>query len=256
MDDFIIGYCGRNQHRKNLPALFDVFYRFNAIHRNSTLYLHTEPIAPPQIGWNLVDLIDLTAEKYTKDEEKKAEIFDKILFSFEESLAPSTSESKSKKTTSSLPPPAVGDKEDEKKKVAEKAAEEKEGIKKGEKHDPLCKFYNTLSANVSATKSEGFCLPIIESMACGIPQVVPDHTTLPELCEGCGELVKIEHEIITSIGTINYQVDIEDFVKKLERLYDNPQLCEKYSKNAVKKAKGYDYSKEIIPKWLNLIDKF
>lgn len=249
-NNFMIGYCGRNQRRKNLPALFDVFYRFDAIHRNSTLYLHTEPIAPPQIGWNLVDLIDLTAEKYTTDEEEKAEIFDKILFSFEESQAPAT---ESKKPTPSHPPSAAaGDKKGEKK----KAVEEKEVIKKGEKHDPLCKFYNTLSVHASCTESEGFCLPVLESMACGIPQIVPDHTTLHELCEGCGELVKTEYENITPIGTINYQVDIEDFVKKLERLYDNPQLCEKYGKNAAKKAKGYDYSKEIIPKWLNLIDKF
>ncbi len=249
-DNFIIGYCGRNQRRKNLPVLFDVFYRFNALRLNSTLYLHTEPIAPPQIGWNLVDLIDLTAEKYTNVEELKAEVFDKILFSFEDSLA---SESESKNIiTPSHPPSAAEDKEGEEK----KAVEEKERVKTEEKYDPLCKFYNTLSIHASCTESEGFCLPVLESMACGTPQIVPDHTTLYELCVGCGELVKIEHEIITSIGTINYQVDIEDFVKKLEKLYDNPQLCEKYGKNAVKKAKGYDYTSNIIPKWLELIDKF
>lgn len=248
-NSFIVGYCGRNQQRKNLPALFDVFYRFNALRLNTMLYLHTELIAPSNIGWNLANLIELTAEKYINDEEDKAEFFDKVLFSFEDA-SPSKSISPFFKDKKKGEEKAKGEKR-EREKGKERGIEDK--IKE---YDPLCRFYNTFSSFATCTKSEGFCLPLLESMACGIPQVVPNHTTLFELCEGCGELVKIEHEIITPFGTINYQVSIEDFVTKLTKLHDDPQLCEKYSKNAVKKAKKYDYNENIIPEWLKLIDSF
>jgi len=52
---FIVGNVGRNQWRKNIPALFKAFADFSRNKPDAILYYHGAIV---DIGWNILDLID------------------------------------------------------------------------------------------------------------------------------------------------------------------------------------------------------
>jgi len=56
-NSFIIGYVGRNQWRKALDKLVFAFVKFKERHPNSFLYIHSNPEATSDYGWNFCDLL-------------------------------------------------------------------------------------------------------------------------------------------------------------------------------------------------------
>ena len=108
-------------------------------------------------------------------------------------------------------------------------------------------LYNLADCFVSATSSEGYGLGHIESMACGIPQITPDCTSLTELV-GTGEnargllaKIKMEHTIqdLTKRGL----VDIVDLANKMKIMYQNNEDRERYSKNCLLFVQPYSWKK-------------
>lgn len=126
--------------------------------------------------------------------------------------------------------------------------------------EEMVKLYNIADCYVSPTMGESFSLPAIEAMACGNPCIIPNHTTGPELV---GEpktgllidLLKMKNtDIFGWTGpTISdkWLIDPVDMADKMTKIYKDEKLREKFSKNAVKFAKGYDWEKVIIKKWLD-----
>jgi len=54
---FVIGYVGRNQWRKAIDKLIFTFVRFKQHHQNAFLYIHSNPQATNDYGWNFLDLL-------------------------------------------------------------------------------------------------------------------------------------------------------------------------------------------------------
>jgi len=52
-DSFVVGFVGRNQQRKNIPALMEAFKKFSEGKDNTYLYLHTPTV---EVGWNILEL--------------------------------------------------------------------------------------------------------------------------------------------------------------------------------------------------------
>jgi len=46
--------------------------------------------------------------------------------------------------------------------------------------------YRACDAWVTASEHEGFCVPVVEAMACGRPVIVPDITAMPETAGSAG----------------------------------------------------------------------
>jgi len=59
--------------------------------------------------------------------------------------------------------------------------------------DTLNTIYNACDVGVNTCKGEGWGLVNFEHAACGVPQVVPDHTSCKEIFEGYGELIRCDH---------------------------------------------------------------
>ena len=59
--------------------------------------------------------------------------------------------------------------------------------------DMLNTIYNAADVGVNTCKGEGWGLVNFEHAACGVPQVVPDHTSCKEIFEGYGELIRCDH---------------------------------------------------------------
>jgi len=83
---------------------------------------------------------------------------------------------------------------------------------------------------LSCARSEGWNLPLIESMSCGTPSIYSDCSGQLEFAEGRGLPVKISHEKLVSDSTYNhfnesignyYEPDFEDLCKVMRDSYEN-----------------------------------
>ncbi len=132
-------------------------------------------------------------------------------------------------------------------------------------------IYNIMDIFLLLTSGEGWGMPIVEAQACGIPQIVTDYTTSREIIKGklpTGELVNLVgsdkdtpdphiNEILEGTILGSWQVDrgvasINDAVKKLNLLYNDQKLRQKYSKNSIKNSKKYEWG-EIIKQWKKVL---
>ncbi|MEM2260842.1 MAG: glycosyltransferase family 4 protein, partial [Ignisphaera sp.] len=56
--------------------------------------------------------------------------------------------------------------------------------------EQLAHLYNAMDVHILCSKREGFGIPILESMACGVPNICHNFSSMPELVKGRGWLVK------------------------------------------------------------------
>jgi glycosyltransferase involved in cell wall biosynthesis len=119
-------------------------------------------------------------------------------------------------------------------------------------------LYNAMDVHMVASKREGFGIPIIESMAAGIPNIVHDFSAPPEFVKGRGWLVK-------SCGTgLNYQTtplnaetgvpDTYDIADKIKKAYFNTDERLKFGKLSYEYAKQYDWKKIVHEQWVPLLE--
>jgi len=121
--------------------------------------------------------------------------------------------------------------------------------------ETLNKVYNGFDIHALSTTGEGFGLPIIESMAVGIPNVMTSFTTAKELIgnDERGAHAKVEAFVEGNQGTNRALVDEHNMAEKFEILYNNEGLRKDMNKRCVEFAKQYDW-KKLIPKWVDLIE--
>ncbi len=127
----------------------------------------------------------------------------------------------------------------------------------GWSEEALSRLYNMSDVFVSSTSSEGFGLTHLESMACGIPNIAPDCTSLTELIgndkkEQRGLLAKINDSDMIIDMTSRQLVDISDLSSKMKEMYTNKELRETTSKNCLKFVEPYTWT-EIAKKWDKII---
>jgi len=118
----------------------------------------------------------------------------------------------------------------------------------------MCRLYNMADCLVISSSGESFCLPVIEAQACGLPCIMGDNSTGPELVgePEAGLLCNVTQPIVNPLIADIFPVDVEDMAKCMERIYKDDELRKKLSKNALKNAENYKWER-IIPIWQGLI---
>jgi glycosyltransferase involved in cell wall biosynthesis len=114
--------------------------------------------------------------------------------------------------------------------------------------------YNSFDIFTLPTRGEGFGLPILEAMSCGVPVVVTNYSAYPEWVAGAGELVPpvaLEAEPLTNIRRAI--IDMDSYVGSLLKLIDNVGLRKKYGEVGRRTALSMDW-KIICAKWEKMID--
>ncbi len=120
----------------------------------------------------------------------------------------------------------------------------------------MAEMYNNADVQVSATTGEGFGLTIAEGLACGLPQIMTNCTSAPELIGKDGErgfLVNVKTKMFGSYGSFRALVDVEDFANKMELIYNSRYLIQSMRQNCLEFIKDYDWDK-TIPKWKEVIE--
>lgn len=122
-------------------------------------------------------------------------------------------------------------------------------------------LYNLSDVNVSASSSEGYGLPTLESMACGIPNIGPDCSSFTELIGNSedkkprGLLAKIGEWQMIQDQSIRALVNERDLTNQMKIMYTKKDDRKIYSKNAVEWSKQYTWDK-IVDQWNNLLKEW
>lgn len=120
----------------------------------------------------------------------------------------------------------------------------------------MCEMYNMADCFVHSGGGESFCLPVLESQACGLPSAVPDHSAFKEIVgkPETGILCKIESELTTPSLSDVKAVGTIDLAKGMYKIYSDKKLRETCKRNALENIKNYTW-KEIVDKWIFVIEK-
>lgn len=155
-------------------------------------------------------------------------------------------------------------------------------VGRGHSDAMMCKFYNMFDVFTLPTIGEGFGLPIMEAMSCGIPCVVTNYSAHLDYCSDVTELINVGYYLTESKSGIERAlVDIDDYVMKMERLYydkdtyilkwgnylmdrygitdfskfiDGKEIRKNLGEAGRKRALEYEWSR-ILPMWTELFDR-
>lgn len=113
-------------------------------------------------------------------------------------------------------------------------------------------LYNMMDVHVLSTSGEGFGVPTIESMACGVPNIVTNYTTTQELVldTGAGLSIRKVGEVMGNWNVKRAIGDVDDLVVKLDYLYDNKEVRGEMGRKGVEAVKKFfDYDKVVVKQW-------
>lgn len=124
----------------------------------------------------------------------------------------------------------------------------------GVKRSTMNEIYNMMDVHISATTGEGLGMPMVEAMAAGVVNLVPENTTMPELMKnrsvlshseqlnGRGFVYATNNQVC--FGAFDYMrirplADTESGVKTLEFIYQHQKELSKLKERALLYADTY-----------------
>jgi D-inositol-3-phosphate glycosyltransferase len=122
----------------------------------------------------------------------------------------------------------------------------------GATEDWMRSLYNCFDVMVTTTLGEGWGLPTIEGMACGVPQVVPTWAALGDWCGDAVEQVPCTETSATPnlVNVIGGVVDRELWKEALHSMYAVPGKRQRYSDLGMQKAGESQF------RWQNIGESF
>ncbi len=117
---------------------------------------------------------------------------------------------------------------------------------------------NLFDIHFLPTQGEGFGIPILETMAAGVPQVLTDYTSHVEFSKDCGIMIKTDREDDYITG-MPHPVEraipkVTECVKALDQLYYNKSLHNQLSLKAHNTAHSMTWA-QTMPQWDKLIQE-
>ena len=249
-DKFIVGWVGRNQVRKAMPTTVRAFKAFNC----ATWIERQDVIYPDGDGKTTCN-----AQEFCHNKQK-----------FRCDICPAFQQREEAKETTLYLHTSPGESPDgqDRQGVGWLVAEiiERNQLKgrvaitpnlnvvKGVPRAHLAQIMNCFDVHCFLTHSEGFGLPAAESVACGVPTLVTDYTSLPEIVsKGGGSPIDVK-AFFTFVTFENELAiaDVGEAADKMNEIFEDPALAEKMRKEAAASNYVPDWD-EVAMQFRNLI---
>lgn len=125
--------------------------------------------------------------------------------------------------------------------------------------EDMCNLYCSSNVYVSNSSAEGFGVPILEAMSCGIPVIVPANSSQTELGAIGGWAYNIvdpniycEYPISEPYGSYYLVPDQRGLLKTMYRAQESQDITRAMGENARRMAEQYDWS-VTQSRWLKLV---
>ena len=128
-------------------------------------------------------------------------------------------------------------------------------MQRGLTDENMVEVYNAFDVHLNVSDREAFGLPILESMSCGVPNIVNGYSAPPEIIKDSGLKTKVADWSYHS--QFNYKgalIDIEALAENMLILYDDRKLRNELGRKSRKRAVEYDWNTKIIPQWKELLE--
>jgi len=121
--------------------------------------------------------------------------------------------------------------------------------------DIMAMMYSAMDVHALVTMGEGFGIPIIEAQACGVPVIVGDWTSMPELLFSGWKVDKKDTiPIFNNLAAFHYLPRPEAIAEQMESAYQAKDK-KAYRKQARKGALAYDADKITDKYWKPVLEK-
>lgn len=122
----------------------------------------------------------------------------------------------------------------------------------GVREDAMAGVYSMFSVGLNTSLGEGWCFPIMEQMACGVPCIVPQWSALGEWPEDAVMQVPCTAtEVHPGPNTIGGVMDREGCIQALRSLYENDNLRRMYSTRGLALVSRPEFTWERIGQQYN-----
>jgi len=116
----------------------------------------------------------------------------------------------------------------------------------GYSEEEMGQTYNALGCHCLFSSGEGFGLPILESMACGVPQIGSDNTAIPEVIGDGGLLAGCwEDDVYTAEGLTISTTKVDSARDQMLRMFEDEELRRDLSQNALERAQTFTWRRAI-----------
>lgn len=131
------------------------------------------------------------------------------------------------------------------------------GMFNSRSHD-IAEEMNMFDVLLHPSRTEGFGLTVIEATSCGVPTIVNNTTSMPEMVipGKTGEICKTSKRWFTPDATWVWDADVQDLYECMERLYKKlhePNTMAQDCRNHV--LENYNIDKLFKEKWLPLFEE-
>jgi glycosyltransferase involved in cell wall biosynthesis len=125
--------------------------------------------------------------------------------------------------------------------------------------EDLATLMNCFDVHLLCSKREGFGMPILETQACGVPNICHDFSSMTELVQDHGWLCKsLGYGLNLETTPINAETatpDVYDIARCIEDAYFHPDKVQKYGEESRKFALPFDWDNIVENQWVPLLDK-
>ena len=114
----------------------------------------------------------------------------------------------------------------------------------GVEEEKMAEIYGMMDCLVHPSYGEGFGLPVLEAMACGIPVIASKNSSLPEVVGDAGILVECDPEpYFTREGWVHHRTKISALRDAMELVFRDEELRGRLARMGVERASEFTWER-------------